>query len=127
MRKRCSWIHNHANWTPAEEDFLRASRGTMSAKQMAAALPGRTEEAVQSRCTQLRIFKRDMRPPSPPLPPRSPRYWWTGPEIKILRAHVHIQPHLIQRWYLPHRTIHAIAGRSRSSASGRSNSASYRW
>jgi hypothetical protein len=108
--KRCQWIHNHKPWTPAEEDFLRENRGTMSAKALAAALPGRTQQAVQSRCSQLGILKRDLAVRKMPAEKR-PRYWWTMPEIAILHAHAHLQPHAIKSLYLPHRSVHAIGAK----------------
>jgi hypothetical protein len=110
MKKRCAWIHNHKPWTPQEEDFLRAHRGTMSAKAMAAAMPGRTPDAVQSRCSQLGILKRDLAVRKMPAE-KHPRYWWTMPEIAILHTHAHLQPHAIKSLYLPHRSIHAIGAK----------------
>ena len=100
MPKRCSWIHDHKTWTPAKEDFLRASRDTMSAKAMAAALPGRTPDAVQSRCTRLSIFKRDLRPPAPVS--------WPDEDIEILRGCSGAFPEVVQALHFPHRTAAAI-------------------
>lgn len=104
--KRCSWIHDHKPWTPSEEEFLRAHRGTMTSAAMAAALPGRTKEAVKSRCSQLQIFKRDLRP-SAPIERLNARYW-SGPEIAVLRRHGRSRPSFIKQRLLPHRSADAI-------------------
>jgi hypothetical protein len=104
MRKRCPWVHNHAPWLPQEEDFLRVNRGRLSSAAMAAALPGRTRQAVQSRCSQLGIYKRDLSPPAPGI---SNRYWKAS-EVAVLRRHAKSGPAYIQQWHLPHRSQDAI-------------------
>jgi len=109
LRKRCSWIHDHKPWTAAEEDFLRASRGTMSAKEMAAALPERTRDAVQSRCKQMDLFKRDLRPEKPAPAPALPcKRFWVRSEMDVLRRHHLSGPSYIKKWHLPHRSLDAI-------------------
>lgn len=108
MAKRCQWIHDHRPWTFHEECFLRANRGTMNAKAMAAALPGRTQQAVKSRCSQLGIFKRDLRPPEPETAVRFNKRYWTGAEIAVLRRHARSAPAYIHRSHLPHRSRDAI-------------------
>jgi hypothetical protein len=108
MSKRCPWIHDHKTGTQAEEEFLRANRGTMSAKAMAAALPGRTPDAVQSRRTQLRIFKRDLRPAAPASWPKCTRERWSADDIEILRDCVGGFPEAVQALHFPHRTASAI-------------------
>lgn len=108
MAKRCPWIHDHRPRTYHEECCLRANRGTMTARAMAAALPGRTQQAVQSRCSQLGIFKRDLRPPEPETAVRSNKRHWAGAEIAVLRRHARSGPTYIHRWHLPHRSQDAI-------------------
>jgi hypothetical protein len=106
MRKRCKWIHDHARWTQPEKDYLRASRGTMSAKAMAAALLGRTPEAVQSRCKQLKLFKRDLRPVRAPK-----RDWrrWSADEVAILKRHAGtLRPKTLCYLFLEGRTGSAV-------------------
>jgi len=106
MRKRCPWIHDHKAWTRAEEDFLWQNRGKMSAAAMAAALPGRTKHAVQSRCQQLGIFKRDLRSPAP----ASLRKWvrWSTEDIDILRGCAGVFPEALREAYFQNRTDAAI-------------------
>jgi hypothetical protein len=106
MRKRCSWINDHKPWTAAEEDYLRANRGAMTAAAMAAALPGRTRDAVQSRCQQLGLWKRDLRPEKPAG--RMNKKFWLRSEVVVLRMHHLSGPAWIQKWHLPHRSQDSI-------------------
>lgn len=106
MRKRCSWIDDHKAWTTAEDDFLRAGRGTMTNKAMAVALPGRTPDAVSCRCRNLGLYKRDLRPPAP-VAPLSKRFWVFS-EVTVLRRHARSGPAYIRDRHLPHRTENAI-------------------
>jgi hypothetical protein len=110
LRKRCPWIEDHKPWTQAEEDFLRTSRGTMTAAAMAAALPGRTRDAVQSRCQQLGIWQRDLRPPKPAN--RAVR-WWTTREIAVLHQCAGEFPEYLQAKHFPGRTEYAIKNKMR--------------
>jgi hypothetical protein len=103
LRKRCQWIFNHAPWTQDEEDFLRDNRGTMTAAQMAAALPGRTKDSVQSRCNQLAIFKYSRAPGKRRLIP------WSADEIATLERHAgRLPPSIICYLFLTQRTPDSI-------------------
>jgi hypothetical protein len=81
MRKRCPWIHDHKTWTHAEDSYLRYNRATMTAAAMADELKGRTADSVQSRCTQLGIYKYSRMAGKRRLIP------WFADEIATLERH----------------------------------------
>jgi hypothetical protein len=103
LRKRCQWIFNHAPWTQAEDSYLRYNRATMTAAAMAAELPGRTADAVQSRCTQMGIYKYSRAAGKRRLIP------WSADEIATLERHAgRLPPSIICYLFLTRRTPDSI-------------------
>ena len=107
----------HAAIDPFNANYLGVS---------SAAFPGRTHQAVKSRCSRLGLFKRDRRPPELETAVRFNKRCWTVAEIAVLRRHARSGPASIHRSHLPYRSRDTI-GQTISRLRRQSQRSRQRW